>query len=234
MPEIKNIAGQVFARLTALERVGCRKNRAAVWKCECSCGNFKDVRLACLTSGRTKSCGCLQRDNARKMGAATKTHGMTGSPEHAAYVEARWRCSTDTKSPNADYAGKGIKFLFTSFEQWYRELGPRPSPKHGVDRINTLGHYEPGNVRWATAQEQAMNKRKVRRLCTSKFKGVARISTGRRKKNLTAKFRACIKADGRIITLGSFRDETEAAHKYDEAARQHFGQFAHTNFQAAV
>ena len=43
-----------------------------------------------------------------------------------------------------------------------------------------------------------------------------------------------IKVHGRIINLGSFRDETEAARKYDEAAHQYFGKFAHTNFQEAA
>lgn len=220
MPPIKDIAGQVFGRLTALERIGTKKNRVAVWKCRCSCGNTTEVLLSCLTSGRRTSCGCVR-------------HGMSNTPEYFAYIEAQCRCSLHAKNPNAGYAGKGIEFRFASFEQWFAELGPRPSPKHGVDRINTLGHYEPGNVRWATAQQQNMNKRKTHRQCTSKFKGVC-LSIDRRKKNPTPKFRACITATGRIINLGSFTDEVEAARKYDEAARQYFGEFAHTNFQEAA
>jgi len=159
-----------------------------------------------------------------------RTHGLSSGPEFAAYIEAKYRCSTKAKNPNPDYAGKGIKFRFTSFEQWYSELGPRPSPKHGVDRINTLGHYEPGNIRWATQQEQCRNRRKViRRETSSKYKGVYR-ELSRRKKLPTGRFRAVIVFDGSQRRLGTFSDEERAAKEYDKAARKYFGEFAHCNF----
>lgn len=48
------------------------------------------------------------------------------------------------------------------FAAFIRDIGPRPSPEHSVDRIDTNGHYEPGNVRWATAAEQRRNTRRNR------------------------------------------------------------------------
>ena len=64
----------------------------------------------------------------------------------------------------ANYGGRGIKFLFTSFEQFFAELGPRPKGK-SVDRINNDGHYEPGNVQWATRSEQRKNQRPRAKKC---------------------------------------------------------------------
>ncbi len=54
-------------------------------------------------------------------------------------------------------AYKNVEFRFESFEQFFQELGPRPKGC-SVDRINPIGHYEPGNVRWATVLEQARNR----------------------------------------------------------------------------
>jgi hypothetical protein len=68
-----------------------------------------------------------------------------------------------------NYGARGIEFRFTSFAQWFAELGPRPEGKdakgralYSVDRINNDGHYEVGNVRWATALEQVHNSRQCR------------------------------------------------------------------------
>lgn len=92
-----------------------------------------------------------------------RTHGMKSAlkaaPEYTAYINAKHRC-TNPKDPKwKDYGGRGIKFLFTSFEQWFAELGPRPGPLFSVDRKDNNEGYEPGNVRWATKSEQIHNQR---------------------------------------------------------------------------
>jgi hypothetical protein len=77
------------------------------------------------------------------------------------------------------------------------------------------------NLRWATRQEQARN-RKGRSNNRNGYKGIERIRSGR--------FRARIGISGRNLHLGCFDTAEEAAKAYDEAARQHFGEFAHSNF----
>lgn len=46
----------------------------------------------------------------------------------------------------------------SSFERFLADVGRRPSTSHSIDRIDVNGHYEPGNVRWATSREQQRNK----------------------------------------------------------------------------
>ena len=110
-----------------------------------------------------------------------------------------------------------------TFEEFLAALGPRPSVKHEVDRRNTDGHYEPGNIRWATRSQQVANQRK-RPGCTSRFKGV-HLSPKRR-------WIARITVNGNVISLGSFGNEILAARRYDEAAVEHFREFACPNFPA--
>lgn len=77
------------------------------------------------------------------------------SPEYRVYCRAKQRCRSNDKN----YGGRGIEFRFNSFDEFFAEIGRRPSSEHSIDRINNDGHYEPGNVRWATLSEQARNKR---------------------------------------------------------------------------
>jgi hypothetical protein len=91
-----------------------------------------------------------------------RTHGMSNTPEHTAYRNARNRCDSDPKGWHFQfYAARGIKFLFTGFDEWYAALGLRPSKEHSVDRIDVNGNYEPGNVRWATKDVQGVNRRGI-------------------------------------------------------------------------
>jgi hypothetical protein len=83
---------------------------------------------------------------------------MVGTPEYRAYYLAKNRCQNPKCDKWKYYGGRGIKFLFVSFEQWFKEIGPRPTSGHSVDRENPNGNYEPGNIRWATSSEQRNNR----------------------------------------------------------------------------
>jgi hypothetical protein len=61
-----------------------------------------------------------------------------------------------------DYGGRGISMCSEwsdSFDSFLAHVGPRPSDRHSLDRIDNDGNYEPGNVRWATRKEQQANRR---------------------------------------------------------------------------
>lgn len=92
-------------------------------------------------------------------GQAKIVDGKRLSKTYAAYHNAKRRCADLS---NKNYGGRGIKFLFSSFEQFFAELGNKPKGMT-LDRENNNGNYEPGNVRWVSYSTQLKNRR-VRKL----------------------------------------------------------------------
>jgi len=127
--------------------------------CECQCGQPTPIaKVTDRCNGRVK--GQPMRfvwghTNARHRQARSGRK----TPEWCAWKRAKQRCTNPNNHKWADYGGRGIKFLFTSFEQFFAELGPRPEGMT-LDRKNNDGNYEPGNVRWATKEEQNRNRRR--------------------------------------------------------------------------
>ena len=67
MAKSKDLTGMKFNRWTVIERAGSDKHGKAIWLCKCECGNEKNVNGCNLTSGKTKSCGCLQKEHLKKL-----------------------------------------------------------------------------------------------------------------------------------------------------------------------
>jgi hypothetical protein len=138
--------------------------------CECGCGRPTPVQK------QTHNDQGLKRGEQSRFlkGHHRRVHGMRCSVEYGAYNNALRRCTDSTHKEWKNYGGRGIKFLFTSFQQFFDELGLRPSgkaksgfPLYSLDRKETNGHYEPGNVRWATRLEQNRNRRPINVLRSS-------------------------------------------------------------------
>lgn len=137
--------------------------------CQCGCG-LPTTLAASTRSSRGDIKGQPLRFRRGHGGSVRRIHGMKNSPEFRAYHDAKQRCTNRKCERWFSYGGRGVRFLFTSFEQFYNELGPRTSPKHSLDRINTDGNYEPGNVRWATSHEQMVSRRLSGAALTSHLK----------------------------------------------------------------
>jgi len=151
-----------YGRLTVKHFAGYTKKNAPLWWCKCICGKTLRVRETNLKAGHTNSCGCLRDENRDK---AVTTHGLRNTPEYTSWNGIKKRCYNPVTDGFENYGGRGIAVCArwkNSFENFYEDMGPKPSKQHSIDRIDNNGNYTPENCKWSTILEQADNKRTVR------------------------------------------------------------------------
>ncbi len=157
--------GAFFGYLKLLGRVRVPRNtpsnRRVVWRTECICGRLLKVAQTYMQRrGNPKHhCGCLN-----------KTLKTLYNREYRIWLMMHQRCYNVRHVAFKHYGGRGISIVSTwhrdkagmdeGFETFIKHIGPAPSIRHSIDRIEVNGNYEPGNVRWATDAEQAANRRK--------------------------------------------------------------------------
>lgn len=156
----KDIAGRRFGRLTAQWPAG-RKN-LTYWLCLCACGKLRINTLQDLTTGNTKSCGCLRRELSA---ARFLKHGHARARYHTAEYFC-WRnmlnrCLYKKGEKYKTYGARGIRVCkrWMRFENFLADMGRRPKGRT-LDRRNNDGNYTPKNCHWATPSEQAFNRRR--------------------------------------------------------------------------
>lgn len=166
-----DMVGRKFAKLTVIERVP-RKGRT-IWRCRCDCGGETNAEGFNIRAGHVQSCGCVQRERAAAANSSRAKHGHTrhkrSEPVKPSRTYRTWRCMLyrcyGKKAANRKhYGGRGIAVCpqwqgKAGFAKFLKDLGERPDGRT-LDRINTDGNYEPGNVQWATPKEQCVTRRK--------------------------------------------------------------------------
>lgn len=126
----------------------------AVATVRCCCGREKDLANSYLRAGGSSGCGCKR---AARFAAGSHKHGQSRSELYRLWARVKARLKTQT-----DYAGVRMHPAwasdFEAFAAYMETLGPKPGPTYSLDRIEPRGHYEPGNIRWASKQTQAQNR----------------------------------------------------------------------------
>jgi len=159
-----NNIGSRYGHLLVVQRSGS-KNRKAVWECVCDCGKTVFVTSSHLETGNTKSCGCFKRELV-SLQKTTHGHARQGAKtvEYNVWADIIKRCKNSNSKNYHNYGGRGIKVCdrWLSYENFFADMGLRPSSKHSIERKEVNGDYEPSNCCWATRQEQQRNTRRTR------------------------------------------------------------------------
>ena len=170
--------GRRFGRLIVQQDLENNRYGNRQVLCRCDCLNYKVVLASSLTSDRTLSCGCYEKE--RKIERSTK-HGKTprGQPqprEYRIWAGIKQRCLNSNQPMWSLYGGRGISVCERwrlSFQDFFDDMGPMPSRDHSIERVDNDGNYCPENCRWATAREQCRNHRRNRRIT---IKGVTKTA----------------------------------------------------------
>lgn len=149
-----------FKMLTAIERVG-EIGHGTYWRCRCDCGNVTVVSRGELTSNSgTKSCGCWNRETARRR---RMSHGGSYLPEYSSWANMWSRCTNVNNKMHHRYGGRGITVCrrWRKFETFLEDMGRRPSGGYSLERKNNDGNYEPQNCVWTTRAMQNRNQSRL-------------------------------------------------------------------------
>jgi hypothetical protein len=165
----KSLAGLRFSRLTVLSYAGKDQRLNPFWNCICDCGKTIITSGHSMKQQRTKSCGCWKIENSARMAKKHRTtHGCTSvdnhTPEYWSWGTMIQRCTNPNSHKYASYGGRGITVCeeWRKFENFWRDMGPRPSKQHSINRIDNDGPYCKSNCEWATLKTQCRNRRSNR------------------------------------------------------------------------
>lgn len=216
-----NLLGEKFGRLRVVESYPSHPRHGSRWKCVCDCGNIRVVLGGNLSSGNSRSCGCMASEMTSKR---SRTHGRSsGDPTYSVWAGIIQRCENSNSNCYERYGGRGIQMCDRwnpknggSFENFLEDMGEKPSQFHTIERTNNNKGYSPENCIWTgDVSLQAYNKR----VYSNSTSGVAGVNWDSK----SNAWRVRISKEGKRICLGYFISFEDAVKTRREAEIKYFG-----------
>lgn len=179
-PSTRAMVGNRFNRwrviMLGARRVTSPRNFRDQILCQCDCGTIKLTSADHVRNGRSKDCGCGRKVT---VGRLFTKHGFLADgrahqpPEYAVWSSMLARCYIPSNRNYIYYGGRGIatcdRWRYgengeTGFACFYKDMGPRPSDDHQIERVENSGNYEPKNCCWVPRSAQCSNTRRNRRI----------------------------------------------------------------------
>ena len=193
--------GTKFGKLTIIslsEHVG--KSRNKYYECLCDCGECYTARIDNLRRGTAVECKECQKRKFIK-------HNLSGTKFYYVYKALKDRCEKESHPAYGNYGARGIKNMWSSFEQFKEDMFDSYKEGLELDRIDNNGNYSKDNCRWVTRSENQSNKRVSGKI---PYRGVIFVQ---------GKYRASVRPAGStigMICIGHYNTAVEAAIAFDE------------------
>lgn len=163
------LPNQRFGRLVVSHESTIRRH-GILWVCRCDCGNLALINSGDLGSGNVKSCGCLRKENIRRIGKANKKHGERAGHKrntlYSIWLSIKTRCYNPKSKDYKYWGGKGItvcvewKNNYLAFKNWALVHGYKEGLT--IDRINSHAGYSPENCQFLTRSENTRKRNRER------------------------------------------------------------------------
>lgn len=162
----KQEIGNIYGRLTVIASDPKHRSGTVYWRCVCECGASKIVAGTNLRSGSIQSCGCLSRENSKRL-MNKILEGKDRRSNHPLYMTWRKmidRCQNPKHIKYKLYGGRGIKVCHEWYDFWVfvSDMGTKPEG-YTLERKNGDLGYNKDNCKWATYEEQNNNRRAFQR-----------------------------------------------------------------------
>ena len=196
----KDLSGLSFGRWDVIS-FSHKRGTGNMWNCVCVCGEKRPVYGDHLLTNKSRSCGCLRKEELK---TRLTTHGETGSRLQISHTHMKQRCNNKSNHQYKNYGGRGILVCeewsdFIRFKAWAEKNGYKENLT--IDRIDNNKGYSPDNCRWVHHSIQNSNKRKSKNN-TSGYIGVTERN---------GKYRCRVDYKNITKNIGTFETALQAA-----------------------